>query len=201
MNKRNTDGYVLIYVLVVVAVMGLIATALMSSTLQVIQAQEKSVEYMKDKYEAQGTLEKDLAQLSRIEVSSTFSGTDSGTCAANALSQATANFSSAVESALNASAPLTKIESAGDGIGPNESIYEIAVYSSSDSIRIDSNVRLKVTTSSNTSSETPVDTDPYDNVSPTTTYTCTCTHTVTDVYVSDYSISSVDPTPEGGAET
>ena len=39
MNKRNTEGYVLAYLLIVITVMGVIAATLMTSTLQVVQAQ------------------------------------------------------------------------------------------------------------------------------------------------------------------
>ena len=63
MNKRNTEGYVLAYLLIVITVMGVIAATLMTSTLQVVQAQEKSLVYMKDKYEAMGEIEKSVAEL------------------------------------------------------------------------------------------------------------------------------------------
>ena len=63
MAKRNTEGYVLAYLLIVITVMGVIAATLMTSTLQVVQAQEHSLVYMKDKYEAMGAVEKLLAEL------------------------------------------------------------------------------------------------------------------------------------------
>lgn len=63
MNKRNTEGYVLAYLLIVITVMGLIAATLMTSTLQVVTAQEKSLTYMQSKYEAMGEIEKAIAQL------------------------------------------------------------------------------------------------------------------------------------------
>ena len=66
MTKRNTEGYVLAYLLIVIAVLGVIGASLMTSTLQVVQAQEKSLVYMKDKYEAMGEVEKFVAALSSL---------------------------------------------------------------------------------------------------------------------------------------
>lgn len=63
MTKRNTEGYVLAYLLIVITVMGVIAATLMTSTLQVVQAQEKSLVYMQEKYEAMGEVERLLATL------------------------------------------------------------------------------------------------------------------------------------------
>ena len=63
MNKRNTEGYVLAYLLIVITVMGVIAATLMTSTLQVVTSQEKSLAYMKDKYEAMGEIELFIAEL------------------------------------------------------------------------------------------------------------------------------------------
>ena len=73
MNKRNTEGYVLAYLLIVITVMGVIAATLMTSTLQVVQAQEKSLVYMKDKYEVQGELERFISDLSNLIATSSFS--------------------------------------------------------------------------------------------------------------------------------
>jgi len=63
MNKRNTEGYVLAYLLIVIAVMGAIAATLMTSTVQVMAAQQNSIRYMQDKYEAMGEVEKLVAEL------------------------------------------------------------------------------------------------------------------------------------------
>ena len=70
MDKHNTEGYVLAYLLIVITVMGVIAATLMTSTLQVVQAQEKSLVYMKDKYEAMGEVEKEIAEISVFSISS-----------------------------------------------------------------------------------------------------------------------------------
>ena len=73
MNKRNTEGYVLAYLLIVITVMGVIAATLMTSTLQVVQAQEKSLVYMQKKYEVQGELERFISDLSHLVAVSSFS--------------------------------------------------------------------------------------------------------------------------------
>lgn len=63
MKKRNEEGYVLVYVMVVVFVLCAIALALMSGTLRTLQAQEAMVQRMKDKYEAMGEIERFTATL------------------------------------------------------------------------------------------------------------------------------------------
>lgn len=65
MNKRNTEGYVLAYLLIVIAVMGVIAATLMTSTVQVMASQQNSIRYMQNKYEAMGEVEKLVAELEK----------------------------------------------------------------------------------------------------------------------------------------
>ena len=76
MKKRNEDGYVLVYVMVVVFVLCAIALALMSSTLRTLQAQEAMVQRMTDKYEAMGEIERVVAEL-EYECENTLTGTNS----------------------------------------------------------------------------------------------------------------------------
>ena len=73
MNKRNTEGYVLVYLLVAITVIGLVASALMASTLKVMQAQEQSLVYMQEKYAVQGELERFISDLSHLIAISSFS--------------------------------------------------------------------------------------------------------------------------------
>lgn len=94
MNKRNTEGYVLAYVLIVIAVMGMIAATLMTSTLQVITAQENSIQYMKDKYAAMGEVEKLVAELEIL-------GKDQGTDGYESPSSAESHGKSHVFSLIN----------------------------------------------------------------------------------------------------
>lgn len=63
MKKRNTDGFALIYVVVVIFILCAIALALMSSTLRTLQAQEASIRRMEQKYAAQGEIERLVAEL------------------------------------------------------------------------------------------------------------------------------------------
>ena len=62
MFKRN-DGYALSYVLVVLMVLAIIATAVMAPPMRNLQMQQASIERMKDKYIAQGMVEQVVAQL------------------------------------------------------------------------------------------------------------------------------------------
>lgn len=70
MNKRNTEGFVLAYVMIVIAVVSAITMALTTSTLKVLQAQEQSVERMQAKYEAMGEIERLAAALKALNASS-----------------------------------------------------------------------------------------------------------------------------------
>lgn len=62
--KKNNDGYVLPFVLVVMIVLTIISTSLMTAALRNLQSQQKFTERMVDKYEAEGEIEKIVAQLS-----------------------------------------------------------------------------------------------------------------------------------------
>ena len=61
--KKNNDGYVLPFVLVVMIVLCIISTSLMTAALQNLQIQQRFTERMVDKYEAQGEIEKVVALL------------------------------------------------------------------------------------------------------------------------------------------
>ena len=63
MRKKHDEGYALVFVLVVVTVLSGIAIALMTGALKNLQAQTAAVERMQAKYEAQGEIEKKIAQL------------------------------------------------------------------------------------------------------------------------------------------
>lgn len=62
-KKRNEDGFALVYVVVVIFILCSIAIALMSHTLNTLQAQQKMIERMQHKYEAQGEIERLVAEL------------------------------------------------------------------------------------------------------------------------------------------
>lgn len=64
MLKRN-EGYALTYVLVVLMVLAIIATAVMAPPLRNLQMQQASIERMQEKYIAQGMIEQVVAQLEK----------------------------------------------------------------------------------------------------------------------------------------
>lgn len=68
MKHRNDGGYSLALVLVVMAVLATIVTVLLTVTIDNMKVQEKQIERMQDQYEAQGKLEKVLAELSQNQV-------------------------------------------------------------------------------------------------------------------------------------
>ena len=57
MRKKHDEGYVLVFVMVVIAVLSLVAITLMTGALKNLQAQSASIERMKDKYVAEGMIE------------------------------------------------------------------------------------------------------------------------------------------------
>ena len=63
MRKKHDEGYVLIFVLVVISVLSIVAISLMSGALRNLQAQKASVERMQDKYAAEGMIEITVATL------------------------------------------------------------------------------------------------------------------------------------------
>ena len=62
--RKNNEGYVLPFVLVVMIVLTIIATSLMTAALRNLQSQQKFTERMVDKYQAEGEIEKIVAMLS-----------------------------------------------------------------------------------------------------------------------------------------
>ena len=77
MKNRNDGGYSLALVLVVMAVLAVIATTLTTVVLRNIDSQAKYTDKMQAQYEAQGKLEKVLAELTKdqiVELEGTLSG-------------------------------------------------------------------------------------------------------------------------------
>ena len=77
MYKRNTEGYVLAYLLVAITVIGLVSATLMASTLKVVQAQEESFQRMQSKFIAQGEIEMIIAELPYQGINQSVAGFDS----------------------------------------------------------------------------------------------------------------------------
>lgn len=61
--KKYNEGYALPFVLVVFLVLSLIATSILTFSLQNLQSQQASIQRTKDQYAAQGEIEKVVAQL------------------------------------------------------------------------------------------------------------------------------------------
>ena len=66
--RKNNDGYVLPFVLVVMIVLCIISTSLMTAALMNLRIQQRFTEQMVDKYEAQGEIEKIVAILTRTVI-------------------------------------------------------------------------------------------------------------------------------------
>lgn len=61
--KKRDEGYVLAFVLIVIAVICLVAVSMMNVSLRNIQAQKASIERMEEKYSAQGEAEKVISSI------------------------------------------------------------------------------------------------------------------------------------------
>jgi len=61
--KKNDDGYVLPFVLVVLIVMALVATTALSAALRNINTQQNFIKRMQDRYQAEGAIEIVVAEL------------------------------------------------------------------------------------------------------------------------------------------
>ena len=59
--KKNNEGYALVLVLVVITVLCLVALAMTAASLKNLHNQQKSIERMQAKYDAQGEIEKVIA--------------------------------------------------------------------------------------------------------------------------------------------
>lgn len=61
--KKHNEGYALVLVLVVITVLCLVAMVMMAASLKNLQNQQSSIARMEAKYEAQGEIEKVIANL------------------------------------------------------------------------------------------------------------------------------------------
>lgn len=60
---KNDRGYILVYAVVVLTVVGLLVTAMLSAGLHELQAQHRMVEAMVSRYAAEGEIERQIAEL------------------------------------------------------------------------------------------------------------------------------------------
>lgn len=67
--KKNSDGYVLGYVLIVIVLLSLLALGVCSIALRNLQTQQASVEQMQEQYETEGLIERFVANLQAVELS------------------------------------------------------------------------------------------------------------------------------------
>lgn len=65
---KNQDGYVLAYVLVIVLVLSMIAVGASASALSNNKTQKASISYTQDKYEAEGIIERFVAELEEAAI-------------------------------------------------------------------------------------------------------------------------------------
>lgn len=64
--KKHNEGYVLAFVLIVVAVLALISTAVSTVAVRNMETQQAAVKLMQDKYEVEGQIEQVLANINSI---------------------------------------------------------------------------------------------------------------------------------------
>jgi len=194
MNKRNTEGYVLAYLLIVIAVMGAIAATLMTSTVQVMAAQQNSIRYMQDKYEAMGEVERLTADVMDLKINETWSDSTTGISskvdAENAVkSAALAKFLISVELA-------TSTELIPDDNDPN--LYQLPVSYDSVRTHVDSLFEIRINTSIQSQKIEPdvpdlndPDGEELEDTSPT--YNAQCTIKIDSILIKNYNV-----TPIGG---
>lgn len=63
MKKRYDDGYVLVYVVVVIVILSILVPAACANSLRNLKAQQASVERMQQLYEAEGQIERFVAEI------------------------------------------------------------------------------------------------------------------------------------------
>lgn len=66
--KKNSGGYVLVYVLIVIVLLSLLALGVCSIALRNLQTQQASVEQMQEQYETEGLIERFVANLQAIDL-------------------------------------------------------------------------------------------------------------------------------------
>lgn len=77
--KKNSGGYVLVYVLIVIVLLSLLALGVCSIALRNLQTQQASVEQMQERYEVEGNMERFVAKLQELQVEDSTRYSDEGT--------------------------------------------------------------------------------------------------------------------------
>ena len=114
--RKNEDGYVLLYVLVVLVLLSLTAAAVCSIALHNLQAQRSSVEQMQERYAAEGLGEQFVAKLQAVERNSTsLAARDAAVSAAKAAFEDGAKDADADIASLNISSEPDFTWTAGEG--------------------------------------------------------------------------------------
>lgn len=98
MKKRYDDGYVLVYVVVVIVILSILVPAACANSLRNLKAQQASVERMQQLYEAEGQIERFVAEMQSKAVELSGSGYSSDAVAKGAAESA---FEEAVNGILN----------------------------------------------------------------------------------------------------
>ena len=64
--RKHNEGYALVLVLVVLIVLALLATTILTSAQRNLEVHKHGIQYMENKYQAQGEIEKFLGQLEKF---------------------------------------------------------------------------------------------------------------------------------------
>ena len=191
MNRRNTEGYVLAYLLIVITVMGVIAATLMTSTLQVVQAQEKSLVYMKDKYEAMGELERFVSELEISHPTSDITSAVFRNDATSAYNDAIYQFSTYLD-ALDPSS-LTKTYEVS--YNEDDGIFSLLIEISNRSVSLTSNITCSPELTEHRDPVTIPDRDETPDIDESDSYT---NYSYTISGIRDLTFSSYKITSAGG---
>lgn len=127
--KKNNEGYVLVFVVVVMLVLALVATAVMTFSLHSLKSQQNSIQRTQDQYAAGGEIEKVVAKLENVTESESLSDICGQTVTYENLrvsqnnKELTVELTTAVE---NCSVAITcKLKITADSITAENEVYKI----------------------------------------------------------------------------
>lgn len=145
MKKRYDDGYVLVYVVVVIVILSILVPAACANSLRNLKAQQASVERMQQLYEAEGQIERFVAEIEAVQNTTSVSGTGRVSLTENPVGAAERAVEAVMEGAPAGvlSGKLKKGVSRWDWENePNSACWGISLVSEAEGITISAAIRV-----------------------------------------------------------
>lgn len=140
--KKHNEGYALALVLVVLVVVCLVAVSILSASLSNLKSQQASIARMQAQYEAQGAIEKVVAQLSKISEYELITGKSAKDAICKTINTLCEGVAEGKIVVADTTLAATDVPAAGETTSTNF-FYEFNLVSTSGSVQIICTLKLE----------------------------------------------------------